>query len=156
MGEEAEADDVRNELHARALEYTQCVEDAAELMYSITALYAERGTGSVPELADIAAALRIWLAPETIDPLQPGAPRRGSWRGTTLRCGRASLMGVPGAAAAQARSAVQCLPVGEVQPEGTVGQVRRMLDDYATQMGDDTLQRRVLFAMPQMMRAAHT
>jgi hypothetical protein len=47
---------------------------------------------------------------------------------------------------------VLCLLASEADSERAVGQMRRALGDYASQMADDTLRRRVQMAMSQTMQ----
>jgi hypothetical protein len=49
---------------------------------------------------------------------------------------------------------VLCLPPSEADSERAGGQMRRALSDYASQMADDTLRRRVQMAMSETMQGA--
>jgi hypothetical protein len=128
---EPEPDEVRDELNARAVDYSRCVEAVAALAYSTAVSYAGRGTGTVPESQAVVDALRTWLDPQTnghfprmlIERLL-AADHLEMW--STLA--RGYDWGVPLLWLAQR---VLCLPASEADSERAVGQMRRALGDDA-------------------------
>jgi hypothetical protein len=119
-----------------------------------TVSYAQRGTGRVSEPQAVVDELRTWLDPQTIGHFPRtlmerllAADHLEMWSTLAWEYD----WGVP---ATLARSA-GALPASERSGLGrAVGQGRRALGDYASQMADDTLRRRAQMAMSQTMQAA--
>jgi hypothetical protein len=98
--------------------------------------YAARGAGSVPSEEEVEAALRTWLDPQTIGHFSRSL-LNGLVDATDLEMWEILAheydWGPPLLWLAQR---VLCLPASEAQSEGTVGQVRRTLGDYADERRD--------------------
>jgi hypothetical protein len=144
-----ETEQVVDLLNAEAIEYSRCAEDAVPLSYNVTASYAERGNGPVPDPQDVVAALRTWLDLQTVPRFNKTLMTRLIAADHLPMCEILSHeydCGVPLLWLAQR---VLCLPASEAHSERTVRQVRRTLGDYASRMSDDTLRRRVQMAMSQ-------
>jgi hypothetical protein len=151
---EPEPGEVRDELSAQAMDCSRCVGTAAALAYSTTVSYAERGTGTGPEPQAVVDALRTWLDPQTIGhfprTLVDGLLAADHLEMWSILAGEYDW-GVPLLRFAQR---VLCLPASEADSECIVGQMRRALGDYGSQMAYDTLRRRVQLEMSQTMQGA--